>query len=166
MVSDPFRNAREESSRVSDKQGIDIGIVVGVDDSGHRVAFREVTETGGIESDTTTSPSVASVAVDSKGDYNLPSEGDLVAILRLMNRNPLVISTFYSQQSDVPDADGAERHVSGEDGVFLVGPFAVAPKRTDDPSDAPDGTLWHREDLDEYRGVEDGTIVRFDTTPV
>jgi hypothetical protein len=39
------------------------------------------------------------------------------------------------------------------------------PTRTDDPP-AEDGILWYRSDLDEYRGVEDGNIVSFDTTTV
>lgn len=35
-----------------------------------------------------------------------------------------------------------------------------------DPSDAVDGAIWYRSDLNEYRGMEDGAVVTFDTTAV
>ena len=162
MTADPFKNSREEASRVSEKQGIDVGTVVAVDYEGHRVAVREATETAGQSTDT--SPSIASVAVPRKGDVAMPEEGDLVAMVRLMNRSPIVFGTWYSRYGEIPDTDGAERHISGRDGVFIDGPFVKAPRRSDDPSDAPDGSMWYRDDLDEYRGVENGTIVTFDTT--
>jgi len=43
--------------------------------------------------------------------------------------------------------------------------FGVPTKGTD-PTNATDGDIWYRSDLDEYRGVEAGTTVSFDTTAV
>jgi hypothetical protein len=40
------------------------------------------------------------------------------------------------------------------------------PDKDSDPADANDGDIWYRRDLNEYRGVEGGTTVSFDTTPV
>lgn len=34
----------------------------------------------------------------------------------------------------------------------------------EDPDDPVDGAVWYRSDTGEYRGVEDGTTVIFDTT--
>lgn len=61
---------------------------------------------------------------------------------------------------EVPDAKlAAQSDVSVETVLELVG-------RPDDPSNPVDGSLWYRSDLDEYRGVENGSVVSFNTTQV
>lgn len=42
----------------------------------------------------------------------------------------------------------------------------LAENRSDDPSNPADGRLWYRNDLEEYRGVQNGTVVKFDTTQI
>ncbi len=36
----------------------------------------------------------------------------------------------------------------------------------EDPDDPDDGTVWYNSGENEYRGVEDGDVVTFDTTAV
>ena len=36
--------------------------------------------------------------------------------------------------------------------------------RSDDPEDPDDGQIWYRDDEHEYRGVENGAVVIFDTS--
>jgi len=50
--------------------------------------------------------------------------------------------------------------------AFSQSPIVLLPLRDDDPTGIPDGSIWYRTDLDEYRGYENGTYVTFDTTQV
>lgn len=165
MALNPFTNAEQSVRRSEERVGLGKATVVAVDDETHMVAIKPATASGS-GSDTDTQRTPAAVLVDTNGDAHLPSVGDHVIYANMKNSYPVVIGTNYSRRKNVPSFDGAERVVSGSDGVFLRGPFATAPKRSDDPSDAPNGSLWYREDLDEYRGVEGGTVVTFDTTTV
>jgi hypothetical protein len=51
-------------------------------------------------------------------------------------------------------------------GTFTVETEFTVPVVSSDPSGASDGDIWYNSAADEYRGVEDGTTVRFDTTSV
>jgi len=51
-------------------------------------------------------------------------------------------------------------------GTLTVETEFTVPVVSSDPSGASDGDIWYRSDLDEYRGVENGTTVSFDTTTV
>lgn len=148
MTADPFQNARQESRRTQRHMGLDIGVVVGVSAANHMVAVREVTDTG--ERQTASPPTTAAVTTDQQGNVVLPSEGDLVVLARFRNRTPVVLGTFYAQKGEVPG--GVQRRQT--------------PQVSEDPSDPDDGTMWYRTDLDEYRGVEAGTVVSFNTTNV
>lgn len=163
MPPNPFTDSAEKSEEVRDAMGVGVGVVIGVSYESHMVGLRELTGTGG---DTSGTPTQAAVAVDESGDVSLPSVGDTVVFARFMNRQPVVIGPYYTTLGEIPDTDGSERVVSGSDSIRLSAPYVVDPKRTDDPSDAPDGARWYREDLDEYRGMQNGNIVRFDTTQV
>lgn len=166
MSLDPFKDSRERTRRSERKNGLDVAVVVGRSTDSHMVAIREVTSTG--EPVTETKPANAAVTIDQKGDVNLPEEGDLVVIARFKNRTPVVLGTYYTQPKQIREAAAEERHIGSEDGegVFLHGPFGVVPKVSESVTGAPDGSVWYREDLGEYRGMEDGTKVSFDTTAV
>jgi len=49
---------------------------------------------------------------------------------------------------------------------FNDAPVVILPGRGTDPPAPADGSIWYRTDLDEYRGVENGNKVSFDTTQV
>lgn len=164
MSLDPFKDSRDRTRRQEQQNGLDAAVVVGVSVEKHMVAIREVTSTG--ERVTEGRPTNAAVLVDDRGDIALPSEGDMVLVARFKGRTPIVVGTYYTQQSQIPGGADGERHIGGSDGVFIDGPFGVVPQTTDDVSDAPDGAIWYREDLAEYRGMEGGTKVSFDTTAV
>jgi len=51
-------------------------------------------------------------------------------------------------------------------GTLTVETEFTVPVLGSDPTGASDGDIWYRSDLDEYRGVENGTTVSFDTTTV
>jgi hypothetical protein len=166
MALDPFEDSRQRTNRSERQNGLDVAVVVGTSPENHMVAIREVTSTG--DPITGSDPTNAAVVVDEKGDVNLPREGDLVVIARFKSRVPIVLGTYYTQQNQIRDASAQERHIGSEDGegVFLHGPFGVVPKLSESVTGAPDGAVWYRSDLDEYRGMENGTKVRFDTTAV
>lgn len=158
----PHEDAREESRRVSRQSGLQVAIVDAVHADSHVVRVTPITSTG--DSVTDTAPVLAAVGVGRRGDVELPSVGDIVTVGMFQNQTPIVMQTHYSQENQVPSIDGADRVVSGEDGLALDAPYVIWPKRTDDPSTLIDGSTWYREDLDEYRGVENGSVVTFDTT--
>lgn len=165
----PTEDAKErvQSERQRGTYGIYTATVVGSSgSSGHMVVVKPITSTG--ERATATDPTAATVLTTTIGDIGQPTEGDVVALAPIRGKEkPVVIGTIYTSESGIRSYDAGERHIgrSGH-GTYLHGLFASAPSRTDDPSDAPDGATWYREDLDEYRGVEDGTTVTFDTTAV
>lgn len=49
-------------------------------------------------------------------------------------------------------------------GTLTAEALLTVPKLSSDPNNPDDGSIWYRTDLDEYRGVEGGTTVSFDTT--
>jgi len=54
-------------------------------------------------------------------------------------------------------------------GTLTVQTELTVPRRDrqdNDPPNASNGDVWYRSDLDEYRGVENGSVVSFDTTQV
>jgi len=51
-------------------------------------------------------------------------------------------------------------------GTLTVETEFTVPVVSSDPSGASDGDIWYNSTEDEYRGVENGTTVSFDTTPV
>jgi hypothetical protein len=51
-------------------------------------------------------------------------------------------------------------------GDAIIEGVALLQPRSSDPSNPPDGAMWYRADLDEYHGVENGTVVSFDTTTI
>lgn len=166
MSLDPFKDSRDRTRRTKRNNGLDVAVVVGTSPENHMVAIREVTSTGDVV--TETKPTNAAVVVDQKGDVNLPEEGDLVVVARFKSRVPIVLGTYYTQQKQIREAVAEERHIGSEDGegVFLHGPFGVVPKVSESVTGAPDGAVWYREDLGEYRGMENGTKVSFNTTAV
>jgi hypothetical protein len=167
MALNPFEDSRQ---KVRDSTGeFSLGlarVTASPDDSNHRIGIRPVTQTGANE--TITNPTGADVLVSEFGDVNVPQRGDMVVFGRFENRNPVVLGTIYTQESAAREYDSTERHIGRESsaGLFLHGPFGVVPRRTEAPENPPDGAIWYREDLDEYRGVENGTKVSFDTTTV
>jgi hypothetical protein len=62
--------------------------------------------------------------------------------------------------NDTARFDGLDVTVTGE---LTVETLLTVPTLGSDPSNPGDGTVWYRTDLDEYRGVEDGTTVTFRT---
>lgn len=163
MTGDPFQDARRADDRQRDMRGSDVGIVVAVSSDGHMVAYREVTDVGDRKVDGV--PTQASVMVPKQGDFCLPEVGDLVLVTQFRNRTPMVVGTYYSSAEQIPDAAEDDRIVSASGGgVRLDGAYVGTPQRSSDPTDPPDGAIWYREDNDEYRGVENGTVVTFDTT--
>lgn len=166
MALNPFEDSRQKTRRASRQQGLDVAKVVDVDEAAHMVLIRTMTKTGA-EAQTDTSPTPAIVSVDERGDVSLPSVGDTVVVARFKSRNPVVLGTYYTRERDLREYEVGERHIGSDDGsVFIHGRFGVVPKVTEDPTDAPDGAIWYRDDLDEYRGREGGQTVRFDTTAV
>lgn len=167
MAQNPFKDSKRRLDRRNGDYALGVAKVVSSpDDAAHRVAIVPLTSTG--RGETSTQPSSATVLVDQKGDISVPSEGDLVLFGRLKNRDHIVIGTIYSKESTIRDYHSEERHIGHEDGAgtFIHGPFGVQPRVTEDPEDAPDGSIWYREDIGEYRGMEDETKVKFDTTEV
>lgn len=165
----PTEDARErvQNERQRGTYGIYAATVVGSSgSSGHMIVVKPITSTGVQE--TSTDPTSATVLTTTKGDIEQPKEGDVVALAPIRGKEkPIVIGTLYTGESGIRRYEAGERHVGRDDhGTYLHGSFATAPKRTDDPSDPPDGAVWYREDIDEYRGVENGTIVTFNTTAV
>lgn len=168
MAQDPFKDSRQRHRRNRGNFSLGIARVVSApSNAGHQVAIQPVTSSGD-GGETETRPSPAGVVVPVKGDISLPAVGDLVVFGRFKNRQNVVLGTIYSQQSDIREYDAAERHVGIEsnEGTYIHGPFGVVPTVTEDPQSPPDGAVWYRTDLDEYRGVEGGTTVSFSTTAV
>lgn len=168
MAQDPFRNTRERERRRQGEYSLGLARVVSVPDSaGHQIAIQPLTQTGPQE-ETSTKPSSASVMVAERGDIALPSVGDLVVFGRFANRRNVVLGAVYSDQTAVRDHSSEERHIGsdGGRGVFFHGDVIVPPRLDEAPQQPPDGSVWYRTDLGEFRGVEDGTRVSFDTTPV
>lgn len=166
MSFNPFEDADEKTRRTEDREGLELATVVDApSDANHQVAIEVMTETGFL--DTATRPTNASAVVPKRGDVAVPSEGDMVLVARLKSRKPVVVGTVYDDGNEVRDYGPDERHVGSDDGpTFVHGTFGVVPKVSSDPSGAVDGAVWYRTDLDEYRGVENGTTVSFNTTAV
>lgn len=166
MSKNPFKDTQDAVKRQRGNFALGIAKVMFVpESSAHQIVIQPVTAT---EPGTETNPAPATVSVPQKGDIALPTEGDLVVFGRFKNRQNVVLGTLYSQKSSIREYRGDERHIGDDDGsgVFIHGPFGVVPKLDADPPAAPDGAVWYRTDLDEYRGVEGGTTVRFNTTTV
>lgn len=163
MTADPFKDNAQKDDRRTRIEGLEIAQVVRVPDSNnHTVIVRAASVQGQATSST---PEAASVTAATSGDVSIPSEGDLVLVGRTIGGTAIVIGTVYSDTADVPTYDTGDRIVGNDDGpVILGGDFAVAPRFDSDPDDPSDGAIWYRNDLDEYRGVEDGTTVTFNTT--
>lgn len=159
MASNPFVDNEQKSRRHSDDFALDLARVKRVEDDDDHQAVVEIVSTD------TEAPAKLPATVSHTGDVALPSEGDMVVVGYARGQKPVVIGTVYTRQ-DNPQYGADERHVHGDGGVFLVGPFAAAPKVDSDPASPPDGAVWYRTDLNEYRGVENGTTVSFDTTAV
>lgn len=166
MSQDPFKDSREREKRNRGNFALGVARVVDVpDDAGHQIVIQQLTKT---DSSTDTKPEPSTVMVPQKGDVALPKEGDLVVFGRFMNRGIIILGTIYSQQSSIRSYDAESRHIGSDSstGLFLHGPFGVVPVVDEAPEEPPRAAVWYRSDLDEYRGMEDGTKVRFDTTPV
>lgn len=167
MTQNPFADASQKAASVRGDFSLSVAQVTEApDDGGHIIAIKPTTKAGGQQTETSATP--ATVLVPQRGDVALPREGDLVVFSRLENRKPVVIGTLYSYLSSIREHDADERHIGADDGagLFLHGDFATVPTRADDPSNPADGAVWYRTDLDEYRGVENGQTVAFDTTNV
>jgi hypothetical protein len=167
MTANPFRDATEKADRVAEVNPIGVAEVANVaDDAGHVITIEPLTKV--IDQTTVTDGEPADVLVRQRGDVALPNEGDIVVYSHFDDGTVVVLGTLYGYRDEVRAYAADERHVGSDDGagVFLHGPFASAPRVSDDPDDAPDGAVWYRDDLDEYRGVESGTTVTFDTTNV
>lgn len=167
MARDPFEDSKQRVEREKGSFALGIGeVVASPDDTAHQVVIQPTTKTG--EDSTVTRPSPATVMVSQKGDVCVPQEGDMVVFGRFKNRQNVVLGVLYSKQSKIRTYKSEERHIGSESGggTFIHGPFGVVPKRDEDPSDPVPGSVWYRTDLDEYRGVEGGTKVSFNTTAV
>lgn len=110
MASDPFTNARQGDEQVRNQLGFDIGKVIAVSPENHMVAVEDATHSGGA-GETRGTPTSAAVPVGNKGDVTLPSVGDMVMIARFRNNKAVVLSTYYTQQPDIPTAEEGERVV-------------------------------------------------------
>lgn len=164
MTQNPFETTRKESKRRADDFALGFARVLEVpDDSAHQVVLKPLTRT---TEATETDPQSATVSVVQKGDVALPQEGDVVVYGRITSEKIVVLDVVYSRYSDIRDYDHRERHIGAEsgEGVFLHGPFGVVPKVTEDATDAADGAVWYRTDIDEFRGKQDGTVVEFGTS--
>ena len=166
MALDPFENARNETAAQEQLRGLDVGVVVDTSPENHMVAVKEVTSTG--QPMTETSPTSASVLVSQHGDIALPQKGDLVIVGRMTSDIAVVLGTFYSDKTEIRTASAESRHIGADDGdgTYLHGPFGVVPIRSEAVTGVPNGSVWYRDDIDEYRGMEDDTKVTFETTPV
>lgn len=166
MTYNPFKDSSQKMRRRDGEYALSFAKVVSASsDSAHEVGIKPATTTGEVRTDT--DPVPATVVVPQRGDVALPSVGDLVVVGALQNRMPIVLGTVYSKRSSIRPYDADDRHIGTDDGVtHLHGRFGVVPKRSDDPDDPDDGAIWYRTDISEYRGVEGGTTVSFDTTNV
>lgn len=83
--------------------------------------------------------------------------------------------TLWQEQIQPGDHNNANRYDFREGAgttVYYIdpgGPFThnrgpVVEQRTDDPTSPADGRVWYRTDTDEYRGVENGSVVVFTTS--
>jgi hypothetical protein len=166
MTANPFSDAKQRVDRQSGEFALQLARVIDVpSDATHQVLVESMTKTS---ERTVAKPTPATVITAATGDISLPKAEDVVILGKLPNGQDVVLGSVYWKNSVVRDYDAAERHIGRDDGggVWLHGPFAAAPKRTDDPTDAPNGAVWYRDDLDEYRGQRDGNTVSFDTTQV
>lgn len=171
-MTNPFSYAATESSNTSDLFAADIGQVTRVPDGNtHSVVIRLLAA----ERDTT--QMAAPVTVDVRNDVSLPSVDDIVVLLYTKGGKPIVVGTLYARQDAVPENSATIRrlgHPTGdghvdihEDGQTTIhGQYTRPPVRDTDPDGPEDGAMWYRSDLDEYRGVENNTVVSFDTTDV
>lgn len=166
MTADPFREVEQTVQRNMNAFSLSVARVADVPDNvQHQIKITPVTETANLA--TITQSTTASVAVSQQGDIALPEQGDLVVVGRFENRNPVVIGVLYASEDDVRDYSRDERHIADADiGVYVHGRYLSPPNRTDDPDNPPASAMWYRSDIDEYRGVEGGQVVSFDTTDV
>jgi hypothetical protein len=167
MARNPFKDNSQKDQRTSGVFSLGVGEVTNVpDNNAHQIGVRPLTKTG--DGQNITKPTGMTVAVSQKGDIAVPNKGDLVVFGRIKNRKNIVLGVLYSQESNIRDYDSQERHIGSESnsGTFIHGPFGVVPKIDEAPSAPPDGSVWYRSDLGEYRGMEDGTKVRFNTTAI
>lgn len=160
MARNPFEDSARKAESVRDSYAFDLGVVRRVEDDDSHMAVVEVVSSG------SEAPERLPVMVTAQGDISLPSRGDMVVIGYARGRKPFVLGTIYTRQTAPTDYESGERVLSGSAGVFLEGPFGVVPIVSEAPDAPPDGSVWYRDDLDEYRGMEGGTKVRFDTTAV
>lgn len=166
MTANPFENAKQTVERNLNTFSLILARVADVPDNvTHQAKITPMTETAG--GATITQSLTASVAVPQKGDIVLPKNGDIVIVGRLQNRQPVILAVLYAAEDDVRDYSRDERHIADDDiGVYIHGRYMTPPSRTDDPNTPPSSAIWYRSDLNEYRGVEGGQIVSFDTTDV
>lgn len=167
MTANPFRDSTRKVRRQRGEFALGVAEVKSVDaDRSHTVLVQPLTTAASNKTLTDAEP--ADVLVSQNGDVSLPAEGDLVVYGHLNDEDIVVLDTLYGYRDQVREYAVDERHLGQDDGggVFLHGPFAAAPSVEQDPSDPPDGAVWYRSDLAEYRGQESGTTVTFDTTDV
>lgn len=161
MAKNPFKDSTRKTRRSTDNAFLDLGVVKQVDADATHTVLVEILSTGG-----DSGPVVAAATVSQQGDISVPDVGSLVVIGRVKGRRPIVLGVLYTTEDDIPEYLVGERHIGGEAGTFISGPFVRAPSVSSDPDSPPDGAIWYREDLDEYRGVEGGSVVSFSTAAV
>lgn len=176
MTLDPFKDSEERVRRREDSFALDFAKVVdSPPDANHRVVVRVVTDIGEGGVELAGKPQPAFVTAATSGDISVPEEGDFVVVGYLRGRQMVVVGSAYTRLNRSPSYEVGERRIGNDSGsvrvrdsgvVAVDGPFGVVPKRTDDPSSPEDGSVWYRSDLDEYRGVENGNTVTFNTTTV
>lgn len=164
----PSQNARQrqERSRRRGTYALVQAVVVDVPgDGGHGIVVRPVTDVG--DEKKLGKPRIVDVITPSTGEISLPRKGDMVLMGSVRGKErPVAIGAVYAAQDDITSYDSGDRVIGADSAVRLEGDLATVPSRTDDPEDAPEPSIWYREDLGEYRAVEDGNVVTFDTTTV
>lgn len=149
---------------------LDIAEVVSVpSDGGHVVSVRRLGDEGGVIG--------APALVPSKGDVGLPEPGDIVVIGFAIGGQRIVIGTLY--EDDAPSYRRGSRRIGHartdsnmtirRDGVIdFTAPFIRLPRVGQDPEfdDIENGAMWYNDAEGEYRGKQNGTIVKFSTSTV
>lgn len=112
------------------------------------------------------------VLVSDTQDVHQLKQGDVVIVLVGEAGEEIIVGTL-NQNKDIEYGDrviGNSRNDStititrsGE--IELNAPFVYVPRVSEDPENAEDGAVWYNETTNEYKGVEDGSTVVFDTTP-
>lgn len=110
MALNPFKDGRQKRKRVREQTGLDVGTVVAVSEENHMVAVVEATDTGDRRTDS--NPTNASVAVNTRGDTDLPNVGEVVIMARFKARAPIVLGTYYTDKSQIPTFDVGDKILS------------------------------------------------------